>query len=400
MRIIIWDMDWFYKTKFVPNFKAQKLASYHKQRYDLVTFVEHDLDLTFEYDILYILRESKLSPWPAAKYLDKPQVKLIGKEFQFYDNIYTLPMEIKMVRPDYSLYPVSERNSYANAHIIQLLHENKFLPNKQDPTNTVAKYRQKSLIVDEQIWELSDSDLQRYFKEITKLHDVAFLHPISIKRILQPEFWPYFKKLKFLNGTLFKFKNDYGSDFEQVKIILDAMYELKQLQPSIKLTGFPVKAILYDHWHDPANGIKDLKRLLLIMDYAKSLALKIHIKTPQNRHLTPYWHFFDMMETWSQNSPYLSYIEMMTYSLSERTGLAWNIIINESEKWSVPRVDFLLHIMTKYPETIPYMLRKWENTFIDINHINFNRVVKFVYNFERKRTLKEINDIALRGGME
>ncbi len=113
--------------------------------------------------------------------------------------------------------------------------------------------------------------------------------------------------------------------------------------------------------------------------------------------ITPYWFFFDMLENWTEESPYISYVEMMLLSITKRTKTSWQEILNNPTKWSVPRVDFLLHILTKYPEVIPYAIRKWEHNCIDLNHIDFTKVVQFTYDFEREDTLIKIAEAIKRG---
>jgi hypothetical protein len=158
-----------------------------------------------------------------------------------------------------------------------------------------------------------------------------------------------------------------------------------------------VKAVLYDHWLDKTNGIKDLKRLLKITSYAKQNKIQVIVKTPRNRMITPYWFFFDMMENWTTESPYISYVEMMLLSITKRTKTNWQEILNNPSKWSVPRVDFLLHVLTKYPEVIPYAIVKWGDNCIDLNHIDFTKVVQFTYDFEREDTLTRIAEAIKRG---
>jgi hypothetical protein len=278
-----------------------------------------------------------------------------------------------------------------------MLDGTKFLPVWQDATNAAVSGKQKTYIVDEKIWDLSIEDLTKYFDLIKDYKDIAFAHPISLKRITTDRFWSKFKNLHFQGGTIFKFKNDFGSEYSEVKQIIDKFKEFKELHPHIEVQGFPIKAVIYDHWKDKTNGIKDLKRLLKITDYAKRNKIHVIIKTPKDRMITPYWFFFDMMENWTTESPYISYIEMMLLSLTNRTKTSWQEILNNPIKWSVPRVDFLLHVITKYPEILPYTTRKWGDNGIDITHINFKKVVEFTYNFEKEDTLIKIGEAIKRG---
>ena len=397
MRISIWDMDWFHKQSFIPNHKAQKISSFHKQKGDIINFVEKSEHLTFDYDLLYIIREKKPTPFPKRQYIDKDNVKLVGQEFDFYDNYYAIPDYIDMVRPDYLLYDLPDSNIYAGAHMIQLLHEDKFLPIWQDFKNAVAQGTQKSVVVDEKIWDLSEDDLIKYLNIIKDYKYLMFKHPISLKRITEPTIWTMFKSLDFRGITIFKFKNDLGSEFQEAKLVIDSLKEFKVLHPHINISTFPIKAVVYDHWQDTSTGIKDLKRVLSIVDYAKQNKIQVVVKTPKNRMITPYWFFFDMLENWTEESPYISYIEMMLLSITKRIKTSWQEILNNPTKWSVPRVDFLLHVLTKYPEVIPYAIRKWGDNCIDLNHVDFTKVVQFTYDFEREDTLTKIAEAIKRG---
>ncbi|MFW6029021.1 MAG: hypothetical protein ACOCRO_02075 [Halanaerobiales bacterium] len=80
-------MDWYYSYSHIPNHKAMKISSYHKQNDDYINFVENKQDLQFAYDIMYIIRERKHTPFPPGRYVDKEDVKMIGEEFIFYDNV-------------------------------------------------------------------------------------------------------------------------------------------------------------------------------------------------------------------------------------------------------------------------------------------------------------------------
>jgi hypothetical protein len=195
---------------------------------------------------------------------------------------------------------------------------------------------------------VSDEVLQKCFDAIKQYKNIAFLHPISIKRVMQSNFIHQFLNFDFLRGTLFKFKNDYGSEYEEVVEIINMMISLKEKNPSIALKGFPVKAVLYDHWADKNNGIKDLERVLKILDYAKERKVKVIVKTPLERTATPFWAFFDYMEVWTTEYYNISYVEAMIATRQRKTNEQWHDIINDTTKWSTPRIYFLIHLMVKY----------------------------------------------------
>ena len=71
MRVSIWDLDWYHKFSFMPNYKAQKVSSYYKQKGAIINFIERVEHINYEYDIMFIFRDKKLSPMPPSKYIDK-----------------------------------------------------------------------------------------------------------------------------------------------------------------------------------------------------------------------------------------------------------------------------------------------------------------------------------------
>jgi hypothetical protein len=151
MRVSIWDLDWYNKFSFMPNYKAQKISSYHKQQGDLINFIEDQYSISFDFDLMYIIKEKKVTPMPPTKFIDNPKVKLIGSDFSYFDNHYEIVNVISMMRPDYSLYEVSDKNAYANANMVQLLHGTQFLPARQDPINYATHINNKTIIVDEML---------------------------------------------------------------------------------------------------------------------------------------------------------------------------------------------------------------------------------------------------------
>jgi hypothetical protein len=122
MRVTIYDMDYIHKTSFKPNVTCMKLVSYHRQKEDLVNFVQERDDLKFDYDIMYVVRENRRSPFPVSKIIDDPKVRLVGKEFDYYPNYHKVIPEVSMCRPDYESYHYLEQNKFANAHMVQLLY--------------------------------------------------------------------------------------------------------------------------------------------------------------------------------------------------------------------------------------------------------------------------------------
>lgn len=392
MRISIWDLDWYHKHNFMPNYKAQKISSYYKQKGALVNFIEKEEHIEFEYDFLYILRDKKRTPMPPSKYIDQENVRLIGSEFKYYSNQFELTMEMDMVRPDYLLYDIPEGNAYANAHVLKLMHGRKLLPARQDHVNYHVKYAQKTLVVDEYLWDLEKDELITTLEELISYRNIAFLHPIKLNYVLSDKkVGELFDQLSFMRGTIIEFRNDYDPSFEGSKKVIDLVVKLKEKNAYLKIKPIPIKAIMYNHWKDKAKGIEDLKRLLQIVDYAKEKEADIIIKTPRRRMATPFWYFFDSMEIWTTNYFYLSYIESMVSTRTVRTKEKWFVPINDSAKWSTPRIYFLIHLLAEYPEVIlKHGLLKTKEERLDISLINKEEILKIKNIKQREETLKKL----------
>jgi hypothetical protein len=175
------------------------------------------------------------------------------------------------------------------------------------------------------------------------------------------------------------------------------MLLIKEKNPGVGLQGFPIKAVLYNHWSDSSLGIKDLERVLKIIDYSKKKKIKVVAKTPNERLATPYWAFFDMLEVWTKDYYNISYIESMISTRSVKTKEMWYEIINDSKKWSTPRIYFLLHLINKYPSLIfNYGLTQWGDDVLDKNWIDLKEVVKFKNYFEQDNILKKLQEEILK----
>lgn len=392
MRISIWDLDWYYKFNYLPNYKAQKISSYYKQKGALINFIEEEEHIEFEYDMMFIFRDKKVTPMPPSKYIDKKDVWLIGDEFKYYDNQFNLTIEMNMVRPDYLLYDIPEGNAYANAHILKLMHGRKLLPARQDHINYHVKYSQKTLVVDEFLWDLDEKDLIDTLEELTGYKNIAFSQPIKLKGVfLSKKTRELFDQLNFMAGTVIEFRNNYSSSYESAVEIINLAAQLKAKNSRIKIQPIPIKAVIYDHWKDRSKGIKDLERLLMIADYSKEKEIRIVIKTPTKRFTTPYWYFFDSMEVWTTDFFNLSYIESMVATRTVRTKEQWYEPINDSVKWSTPRIYFLIHLLITYPEIIlKHGTLKSKDERIDISLIDIKELLKFKDKTERLEQLEKL----------
>ena len=395
MRITIWDMDWYYKKSFVPNYKAQKISSFHKQQGHIINFIEQEDFLRFDYDIMYIIRDSLRTPMADRKYVDNAKVRLIGNEFKFYDNYYTIPMAVDMVRPDYQLYNVKEDNLYSDANVIQLFSGTTFLGVRQDATNYSMRASQRTLVVDEHMWKSSEKNILLALEELKTHKNIVFLHRINLKKLISNEL--IMKKFLELNLSVrnnIRFRNDVDPSFESTKKIIDFYVKLKERRYHISLLSLPVKAVTLDHWAARELYFEDLKRCLMIVDYAKSKGIKVILKTALTKNDTPYWYLFDRLEVWTDYYLKMSYVESMLSSRIVRTEESWFEILSNQKKWSTPNSRFLVTLLAKDFEFFKeYGTREWLDKKIDLSAIDKKYIKESVYGklneFQIIETLQE-----------
>ena len=390
-KISIWDMDFYYKRSFQPNPIAMKISSYHKQQGHLVNFISEEYHITLTYDEYYIIKEKNSTPKPPGRLIDDKRVRLIGKPLRFFNNYYELEPIISAVRPDYLLYPENPRDAYYNAHIVQFFHKGVRLNKKQPFENTKGHHR-KTLVVDKNFWEASDEDVVSCLLELKEHINIAFLYPISLKKIMKNDMiYTLFQELNFSQGTRFKFKNNFGQSFDKAEKLIFFIKELKEKHSHVRFNNIPFKAVQYDHWESIDYALDDLERSLKIMNEAKKYKVHIRLVSPDNRFESPYWYYFEILEFWSLYRERLSYIELMLNSAIKRTGLPWYGILNNPIKWITPNTYFLLAMMTKKPEWInEYGFRQWGDELLDSQWIDWD--VVNLYKGELKNDLKNLEE--------
>lgn len=373
-KITIWDMDFYYKKSFQPNPIAMKLSSFHKQQEHLVNFVTEEYHITMSYDIYYIIKEKKNTPKPPGNLIDDKRVRLIGRPMRFFDNYWTPDAIVSAVRPDYLLYPENPKDAYYNANIAQFYHDGVLLSTKQPFENAIA-YHKKTLVIDKEFWAASEENIISCLQELTQYRNVAFLHPIDVKKILKNKtIASLFIKLHYSPGTIFKFRNTYGSSYEDAIVIFDFLAELRAAHNHVKFGNMPIKAITSDHWESKEAALYDLERCFKIIDLAKTKKVHIRVVSPENRFDSPYWYYFEVLEYWTLNMHDLSYIEMMLFSATRKSGSPWMIIINNPRKWFTPNTYLLLRLISQTDWIEKYGLRQWGDECIDSKLIAWEHI--------------------------
>jgi hypothetical protein len=386
MRITIWDMDFFYKFSFKPNITVMKLSSFHKQQEHIINFVNQAEDINYDFDLLYIIREHEMTPFPPSLLLDHKNTKLMGNEFKIFPNYFEANMVINMVRPDYSLYQLDEGNIYAGANMIQVLHNKEKLPVRQSEENVKKMGRQLNIITDPLIWKIKEDVLIAVLEELLRYKNIVFEAPIELKAVMSnPLIREKFIRLKFSTGVNQRIRNNYGHEFDQAKDIIDLMRDIKDALPHVRLSAVAFKTVIYNHWDDLNEGIKDLERCLKIMDYAKANRINIRFQSSSNRLITPFWPFFEPLDIWTEYHRYKSFVQLMLEPARKRQALQWHDILNNPKKWYSPRAEFLLHLLINHTSLInQYGLRLWGNHFLPKDQIDIDQISQYAFVFDQE----------------
>jgi hypothetical protein len=386
MRVTIWDMDFYYKFSFKPNIVVMKLSSFHKQQEHIINFVNQAEDISYDFDLLYIVREHELTPFPPSALLDHKNTRLMGKEFKIFPNYFETNMIIDMVRPDYTLYELDDENIYANANMIQVLHNTQKLPVRQSEANIKKIGRQLNIITDPMIWRTTDDVLIAVLDEIARYKNIVFEAPVELKTIMRNvQIRERFARLQFAAGVNQLIRNNHGHEFTHAQEIIDLMREIKNRLPHVRLGAVAFKTVIYEHWDDLDNGIKDLERCLKIMDYAKANRINIHFRSSNNRLITPFWPFFEPLDVWTEYHRYKSFVQLMLEPARKRQSLKWYDILNNPKKWYSPRAEFLLHLLINHTSLVSeYGLRLWGDRFLPKDKIDIKQISQYAFVFDQE----------------
>lgn len=173
--------------------------------------MREEAHILMDFDLMFIFKATTAGKMPPRNIIDKENVFLVGEGFKFFKT-FKLDKVIAGCRPDYLLYPEEEKNPYTNANFINFYVEGQLIKTRQNFHNT-KKHHKKTLVTDKDFWAHKDEEILFCLEVLKDEKNIAFLHPISLKKILNNiEIQQKFLELHFSKGTLFKWRNDYGSE--------------------------------------------------------------------------------------------------------------------------------------------------------------------------------------------
>ena len=367
MTVFILDLDWLYDFSEIPNVECMKTSSFHKQRGDQTYLVNNLSDLTMSFDRLYVWGEQSMLPPLDHKILNDKRTVLFGKRF-ILCGAKKLGAVILGCRPDYLLYDTfGTKNSYTKANFVTFFDDNNNrIVKKQDWHNTNGGVK-RTIVTDEKLWQQKPEDIIMCLSEIVNETNIAFLHPISLKCLINNESVAnMFCELHFSRGTEFKWRNDVGQTKEDAQLIVKFLRKLKtHTYSKIGMVPFKTKT---DTWQN------DLKRLLQVAAEFKQYKFKCFLPDEKIEHPPIYkW-----LKVWLNSDKNLSFIEFMLFFAFAKKGVRWYQVLNDMTQWGNAQVKFLVQLLTQkqWQKLLPEMSIRWGEESLDFSCIDLKLIME------------------------
>lgn len=370
MIITIWDTDWCANKESFPNIYCMKLSSYHQQLGDTINFVDDDFKGNLVCDKRYIFREKDSTPLPPKQYIDAANTILLGRGFRYY-NVKQVSMTVAACRPDYLLYGLNKNSIFENSNFLLFYHNGKRIPLSQDYHNTLSG-RKKNLVVDKTFWKANDDDLIWCLDFLAQEKNIAFLDPISLKRILTNKtVMEKFLNLNFTTATNFKWKNDYGSEPDEVTRLVEFLTKLKSRTHSA-IGTIPIKLVQCNQFEEEDGWKIDLIKALRTVKYCREKGINCELVLKPN-DLCAYPWLFNTLSKWSKAKYKISFVEYVLAPICLEKGISWSDILNNSLKWSNAAIDNLIGLLTEsaFQNEIDLFFCGAKNTSLNKNLINW-----------------------------
>jgi hypothetical protein len=95
---------------------------------------------------------------------------------------------------------------------------------------------------------VNEEDIKTCLQELKTYKNIAFLHPINLQKILKSkEVETLFIELHFSQGTIFKFRNNYGQSYDDAIVIFEFLKTLKSAHEHVRFGNMPFKVVTVDH---------------------------------------------------------------------------------------------------------------------------------------------------------
>ena len=170
-------------------------------------------------------------------------------------------------------------------------------------------------------------------KELQKFESVAFLEPISLKRLLTDgEIAALFLGLHFTKDSRFQWRNNYGHTYEDAVRIIDFMVELKG-KTHAALGAPPFLPVRGDHYSSTSEAWADLDRCLDIITYGKKNAVQVRIQELKDNQTTPYTQLFYSLAVWTEKTPKMALLRFIAMPTGRKHKISVEEVYMRREWW-------------------------------------------------------------------
>ena len=313
------------------------------------------------------------TPLPPGDILDDYRTKLIGKEFEIFEDSQDIPLEAAVCRPDYSLYNYDAPNEYNRASFVQFYHDGKLLKSMQDWHRADERF---IVVVDPNFWDASPQTIVSCLSQLKGYYNIAFQHPIKLKKLLDKDVFNALALLKLAKFYKIRYNNNIGEDYDSVILAIDVMNKLKDEFSYLNIGSIPVKIITKDHWESKENILYDFERCLKIMTYAQKKRVRISFKYPRLRLSSPSWAYFEFFKTWSNHYHTLSYMEALLKGSMEFYHQNYAAILNNKMLWNTAKIKQAVYLLTKQTDLMKkYGFTGWGGVYSTTEHlINYDYI--------------------------
>ena len=301
MRVTILDLDWYNNIRKTPNIICMKISSYYKQLGYVVNFPTKKLELSLDFDELYVVRDSLWGEVPTEINLLDLHVKLVGKAFRFHKRKYEIPPQILACSPDYNLYELPESNRMAYSNMVGFYDSRgNRLPVMQDYHSGYEKAKD-TVVTDVDFWAKKIEDVKFCVEQLKNDKNIVFSQPISLKNLMEDEQkQELFFKLHLKRHESCQFIGHITED--------NASEIFQFLQLVNNKMGAQKFTLKYEMYNSNKPDIDNIEIAFKIAATAKKNGVKLLLIAP-SRMQCALWCYYEDLEQWSRCYFHQSYVQ-------------------------------------------------------------------------------------------
>ena len=368
MRVTILDLDWFNNVRKTPHISCMKISSYYKQLGYVVNFPTKRMELTYDFDEFYIVRDSLWGEVPEEVNLLDLRMKLVGKAFRFHQRRYELPPVVLACIPDYNLYDLPDSNRMAYSNMVGFYDSwGNRLPVMQDYHSSYEKAKD-TVVTDVDFWAKKIEDVRACVQFLKDDENIVFSQPISLQNFLgDNERQELFFSLHCKYRGCCIFTGDLNDN--NVNEVFDFLYKINQHM------GNQMYKCSYEMYNPERADIDNIESAFSIAAKAKKNGINLILKAPP-RIKCALWCYYEDLEQWSRYGFHSSYVQYAGTCQSFWSHLEVRDVLMNSIHWGSTIMQNMADIINRRYSIIQnYGFVTWLDRE-DFPYIELDKVVK------------------------